>query len=204
MGTVSRKEENRLSLLNEGVRIMTVRGYHGTGVKELVDTVGIPKGSFYQYFVSKENFCAEAVDHYINPYIESLQQHIDNKPGDALAALRNYFAEQTVAAAANNFQGGCLLGNLLGEIGEAQATCHGSLRNAVERYCRQIQIAFELAQNENTVTQEITATEMSNTLFCAWQGALLRMKVEQSVWPLESCLESLLNNSFYCRFVPES
>ena len=177
---------------------MLAQGYHGTGVKELVDAVGIPKGSFYQYFESKEHFCALAVDHYIDPYISSLKIHVEQQTGNALGAIQSYFMEQASKAASDNYQGGCLLGNLLGEVGEGQETCHQALKSAVNRYCEQIQIAFQQAQIEGTVSQRIEAKEMANILFCAWQGALLRAKVERSTWPLDACLKSLLEDSF-CR-----
>jgi TetR/AcrR family transcriptional repressor of nem operon len=196
MKALSRKETNRLSLLDEGVRIMTAQGYHGTGVKELVESVGVPKGSFYQYFDSKEHFCALSVKHYIDPYITSLRQHVENGPGDALSALRAYFKEQTSEAATRDFQGGCLLGNLLGEVGESHGACYEALKSAVDRYCKEIQNAFELAQSEGTIVQSTDAKEMSNTLFCAWQGALLRMKVERSTWPLDACLKTLLDEKY--------
>lgn len=171
---------------------MTAQGYHGTGVKELVETVGVPKGSFYQYFDSKEHFCALAVTHYINPYINSLRLHMEASSGDALGAISAYFEEQAIEAAARDFKGGCLLGNLIGEVGESHEICYQALKSAVNRYCNEIQHAFELAQHEGSVTKLISAKELSDTLFCAWQGALLRMKVERSAWPLELCLKTLL------------
>lgn len=198
MKAASRKETNRLSLLDEGVRIMTAQGYHGTGVKELVEAVGVPKGSFYQYFDSKEHFCALSVQHYIDPYITSLRHHVEGAPGDALSALRAYFKAQTSEAAARDFRGGCLLGNLLGEVGESHGACYQALKSAVNRYCKELQNAFELAQSEGTILQGRDANEMSNTLFCAWQGALLRMKVERSIWPLEACLKTLLDEKYCC------
>ena len=39
------------------------QGYHGTGLQELVQRVGVPKGSFYNYFESKEAFRAGVVRH---------------------------------------------------------------------------------------------------------------------------------------------
>ena len=196
MNAVNRKETNRLKLLDEGVRIMTSQGYHSTGVKELVDSVGVPKGSFYQYFDSKEHFCALAVNHYIEPYISSLKQYMEKSPGSALGALRAYFEEQTRLAVDQDFQGGCLLGNLLGEVSESHDTCHLALKSAVNRYCKQIEIALESAQLEGTIINTASANELAHTLFCAWQGALLRMKVERSAWPLEACLKTLLDGSF--------
>ena len=59
-------------MLNQGLGLLMQQGYHGMGLKEILDAVQIPKGSFYNYFGSKENFAAETIEHYIDPYLELL------------------------------------------------------------------------------------------------------------------------------------
>ncbi|HEX8874632.1 MAG TPA: TetR/AcrR family transcriptional regulator, partial [Nitrosospira sp.] len=63
----AKKEFNRENLLNEGVVLLREQGYHGTGLQEILDAVNIPKGSFYNYFDSKEDFGAEVIQHYTDP-----------------------------------------------------------------------------------------------------------------------------------------
>ncbi len=71
----TKKELNRENLLNQGVSMLMGQGYHGTGLQEILDAVNIPKGSFYNYFGSKENFGAEVIQHYIDPFIAQLTTH---------------------------------------------------------------------------------------------------------------------------------
>jgi TetR/AcrR family transcriptional repressor of nem operon len=94
------------------------------------------------------------------------------------------------------FKGGCLLGNLLGEIGDTHETCLAALREAVHRYRDTLERALAKAQQEGTVRQDLPASAMADLLADGWQGALLRMKVEQSVRPLESLIEHLLGGYF--------
>lgn len=51
-------------LLEAGVALFAEMGYHGTGVKDIVERAGVPKGSFYSYFDSKEAFGAAILRHY--------------------------------------------------------------------------------------------------------------------------------------------
>jgi TetR/AcrR family transcriptional repressor of nem operon len=69
-------KELREKLLDQGVALLMEQGYHGTGLQELVRNVGVPKGSFYNYFPSKEAFSAEVVKHYIEPFIRQLDGHL--------------------------------------------------------------------------------------------------------------------------------
>ena len=46
----------REKILATGQRIIAGKGFSGVGINEILATVGVPKGSFYHYFGSKEAF----------------------------------------------------------------------------------------------------------------------------------------------------
>jgi len=191
-----KKRINKENLLAQGVQLLMRQGYHGTGLKEILDAVQIPKGSFYNYFTSKENYAAEVIQHYIDPFIIQLDQHL-NTPGlDALSALKRYFDELINELEKSRFQGGCLLGNLMGEIGDTSDICQKSLQFAVHKYRDFLALGLKKAQAEGTVRTDKSAEDLADLLTNAWQGALLRMKVEQSVEPLKQCCRDLLDDYF--------
>lgn len=190
------KQIKRKILLDQGVQMLMAQGYHGTGLKVLLDIVNIPKGSFYSYFGSKEEFAAEAITHYIEPFIQRLNEHLLNPQLDGLAALKRYYAELILEVEQGDYKGGCLLGNLMGEIGDTSELCKHSLTVAIERYKLLQQKALLRAQQEGTVRKDRTAESMANLLVNNWQGALLRMKIEQSVQPLQEFCDTLLSDYF--------
>jgi TetR/AcrR family transcriptional regulator, transcriptional repressor for nem operon len=193
------KSINRDNLLKQGVFLLMGQGYHGTGLKEILDAVQIPKGSFYNYFGSKEKFGAEIIQYYIEPFIQQLNIHLQNSEADALSALRLYFDELIKELASQNYQGGCLLGNLMGEIGDTSEICRKSLQSAVKRYRDLLQSGLEQAQQQGTVRTDKSARKMADLLVNAWQGALLRMKIEKSAEPLIECCQDLLDDYFLSR-----
>jgi TetR/AcrR family transcriptional regulator, transcriptional repressor for nem operon len=190
------KQLKREQLLDQGVSLLMAQGYHGTGLKEILDIVKIPKGSFYHYFESKEAFGAEVVTHYIEPFIVQLAGHLNNSELDALTALNRYFAELINELSQGDFKGGCLLGNLMGEIGDTSDICRISLKQAVRRYRDLLAKGLAKAQAEGTVRTDKTAERLADLLTNAWQGALLRMKIEQSVAPIQECCDDLLGDYF--------
>ncbi|MBU2570022.1 MAG: TetR/AcrR family transcriptional regulator [Gammaproteobacteria bacterium] len=193
---ISQKQINRDNLLNQGVKLLMEQGYHGTGLKEILDAVKIPKGSFYNYFGSKENFGAEVIQHYIEPFIKQLDTYLEHSNGDALSALKRYYRDLIAETEKQNFKGGCLLGNLMGEIGDTSKICQKALQSAVTRYRNIMRSALAQAQQQGTVRSDLTAEEMADLLLNTWQGALLRMKIEQSSEPLKQCCRSLLEGYF--------
>lgn len=190
------KHTNKEKLLTHGVQLLMTQGYHGTGLQKILDSVQIPKGSFYNYFPSKEQFAAEAIQHYLNPFISQLHDHLQNPELDALSALNCYFAQLIKELEHGDFKGGCLLGNLMGEIGDTSELCRQSLQQAVARYQQLLAIAFKTAQAEGTVRIDKPADDMADLLLNSWQGALLRMKIEQSAKPLKQCCADLLGDYF--------
>jgi TetR/AcrR family transcriptional repressor of nem operon len=175
-------KELRDRLLEKGVALLMEQGYHGTGLQEIVKSVGVPKGSFYNYFESKEAFSAAVVEFYIEPFIAQLDRHLQRR--DAASALRSYFDELIEETERRDFKGGCLLGNLIGEIGDTSDVCHASLRRAVHRYRDKLREGISRGQEDGSFRTDLDARDMADLLVDFWQGALLRMKIEKSVRPL--------------------
>lgn len=196
MSKPSKKELNRDSLLNQGVVFFMNQGYHGTGLQEILDAVNVPKGSFYNYFSSKEEFGAAVIQHYIEPFISRLSTHLQQSGSDALGALRRYFDELIVELEENQFKGGCLLGSLMGEIGSTSDICQQSLQSAIARYRDLLQSGLAQAQQQGSVRSDKSAEEMADLLINTWQGALLRMQIEKSSAPVKQCCHDLLNDFF--------
>jgi TetR/AcrR family transcriptional regulator, transcriptional repressor for nem operon len=190
------KQINKENLLNQGIVLLMQQGYHGTGLKEILDSVNIPKGSFYNYFGSKENFAVEVIQHYINPFIEQLNSHLQNPYIDALTALQRYFNESILELEKTQYQNGCLLGNLMGELGTSNEMCRLALQHTLQRYRDLLATGIARAQEEGTVRIDRTASELADLLLNSWQGALLRMKIDQSSLPLRQCCQELLNGFF--------
>jgi TetR/AcrR family transcriptional regulator, transcriptional repressor for nem operon len=191
-----KKQINKENLLAQGVQLLIQQGYHGTGLKEILDAVQIPKGSFYNYFPSKESFAAEVIQHYIAPFVAQLDKHLNNPDTDALTAINNYFNELIIELENAGFKGGCLLGNLMGEIGDTSELCQQSLQLAVQRYSDLLATGLKKAQMEGSIRIDKSADDMADLLVNTWQGALLRMKIEQSSEPLKQCCYDLLDDYF--------
>ncbi len=193
---MKQKQINKHNLLDEGVALLMRQGYHGTGLKEILDAVNIPKGSFYNYFGSKENFAAEVIVHYITPYLNQLNQYLNESEGNAVAALNRYIEESIAELERTDFTGGCLLGNLMGELSDTSDLCRMALQNALNDYRNVWEEGLRRGQKEKRIRADKSANEMADLWVNAWQGALLRMKIEQSTEPLKQCYSQLLGDFF--------
>ena len=84
----------------------------------------------------------------------------------------------------------------MGEVGDTSEICRAALQTALNRYRDVWEIGLSRAQSEGSIRPDKTAREMADLWVNAWQGALLRMKIEQSIAPLKQCQQELLGDFF--------
>jgi len=187
-------EKTRQRLLDEGVSAFLQQGYHGTGLKEVLDRVNVPKGSFYNYFDSKEEFAAAAIRHYADCFAEKMQRAINEAP-DPYAGLHRFFESLMTEFEAAGFVGGCLIANLGGEL-EGSEVCRDTLATAFRDWRDGVAEALRKSQQLGLVRTDMDASELANLLTEAWEGAVIRMKIERSLDPLRRVIARLLDDYF--------
>lgn len=187
-------DDARKRLLEEGAAAFLEHGYHGTGLKEVLDRVGVPKGSFYNYFPSKEAFGAAAIGHYADCLAAKLANALAGAP-DPLTGLRRFFEGLMTEFEAAGYVGGCLVANLGGEL-EGSDLCREALADAFAGWRDGVRDALRRAQEAGSVRADRDAGELADLLIEAWEGAVIRMKIERSLRPLRQCLQRLLEDYF--------
>ena len=179
-----RSQDTRERLLDEGVRVLIEQGYHGTGIKEIVDRVGVPKGSFYNYFESKEHFGAEVIRRYAAELLGRMDGALKLADEDALEALRRYFRAATELYEQHGTHEGCLLCNLGAEVSGSSALCREAVAEAFNAEQQRLARVLHQGQMAGQIRDDIPAAALAYALIDAWNGALIRMKSEWSVQPL--------------------
>ena len=194
MARPRRSHSTRERLLDEGIASLLRDGYHGTGLKALLDRAEVPKGSFYNYFESKEDFAVAAIERYAACLADELAAALGDAP-DALSGLRAFFQSQMDAFVAAGFVGGCLVANLGSEL-EGNDACREVLSTSMQGFRDGLLGAIGVAQSEGALRADLDPTAMADLLVATWEGAVIRMKIERSLEPLERCLAQLLDGYF--------
>ena len=163
------------------------KGYNGCGVQDLVQAAGVPKGSFYNHFDSKEALGAEIVELYFEQRRQIPILHDTSLP--AVERLRGYFQVLSDSVVARGFSGGCLIGNFSAELSDQSPPVRARLISIWDRWTVDIGTIVELAQAEGAVARDIDATSLAGFLLNAWEGAVLRAKVDRDRAPLDLFME---------------
>ena len=192
MSRPKRNQHIREQLLNQGVSIFISQGYHGTGIKEILDRVKVPKGSFYNYFESKEHFGAEVIKQYTKKILANMDSWLSDPDKDAFEALKQFFDAEILRH--QGVREGCLIGNLGAELGDSSELCRQAMVESAEFMQQRFVRVLQAAQKQGTVRNDLAAEELAGILFNAYEGALLRMQIEKSVEPLQQFTQLMLNN----------
>ena len=188
MARPRRSDKTRERLLEEGVRLFSHVGFHGTGLKAILDKVGVPKGSFYNYFASKDAFVEEVARKYIATLLGAYDRVIAGSSQGALSTLRTMLGFM-VDMLEGRFGPGCLLGNLAGEIGSSHPQQREVLLECFNLWLARLERHIAAAQEEGSVRKDLPAKELAEYFWNAWEGSLLAMKMQQSTAPVRQCLE---------------
>jgi TetR/AcrR family transcriptional repressor of nem operon len=191
--------DTRATLLETGLKLFADQGYNGTGIKEIVDAAGVPKGSFYNYFKSKEDFGAEVISHYADGFAEKWSASLADGPQPPLAALQNSYEQIIRYHEQCAVKSGCLLGNFAAEMSESSELCRLTLQQVLSGWHKRFSSYLRKAQADGSVRTDLSAEQLTDFFWNAWEGALLRMKIERSTAPVRACVDLMFNDFFLPR-----
>lgn len=178
------KIDTRDKLLQAGLEMLHRQGFNATGVQEITEAAGVPKGSFYNHFESKDLLAVEIVKAYAARNAEKRKQLVEGA-GAPLVRLRRYFESLNQIGEATKFSRGCLLGNFATELSAQSEAVRAGVRTAFEEWTTLVASVITEAQRDGTVARDVPARTLAAFLINAWEGAVIRSKVEKSGAPLD-------------------
>jgi TetR/AcrR family transcriptional regulator, transcriptional repressor for nem operon len=178
----------REQLLSAGVETLHRRGFNATSVQDITDAAGAPKGSFYNHFESKEALAVEAVRAYRERGRKRLAI-LQERKLPPLRRLRKYFESMNAAVVEAGFSAGCLLGNFGAELSGQSPLVREQVAEAFDRWSEAIAAVIAEAQKDRSVSRALPPKALAEFVIHAWEGAMVRAKVEKDKAPLEQFLK---------------
>ncbi len=175
-------------LLEHGMNMLLRHGYHDLGITALLDAVGVPKGSFYHHFQSKEEFALQAIDWYMRDVHAGLDACLGDVTLTPLDRVRRFFelSEQ-------KYRGDGYLGCLLGGLGQELSGVSDVFRRKVEDCFASIAVRIAACLDEAIKCRQLapgtSSRAMADLLINCWEGAALRCRIRRDPQPLRDMLE---------------
>ena len=177
------KRNTREILVNEGVNAFLARGYEGIGIQQILAAVGVPKGSFYNHFDSKEAFALEVLDAYDRRYVQFVEAYMSGTDAP-LTRLRSYFAALEAEMSDAGTSAGCLYGVLSQTSAPYSELLRKRLKKAFSAWRENLSRLLNEAQNCGQLSKNVNIASLPDAIIDAYEGALLRMRAEGDIEPI--------------------
>ncbi len=176
--------ETRKQLIRSGLIFLTERGYSSAGINEIIAHAGVPKGCFYHYFRSKEDFGDHLIEAYQSYFSEKLGRFFQDETRSPIERLEAFIEDATSGMAKHHFTRGCLVGNLGQEMGTLPEDFRCKLVSIFQDWQNRTEDCIRLAQTVGQIGNHHDPKERAALFWIGWEGAVLRAKLERSPRPL--------------------
>lgn len=197
-------EETRQRVLEKGASLIRKYGFNNTGINEVLKAAGVPKGSFYYYFESKEDFGLQLIE-YLHKGIRkgfygylAEEDYGDTQPLERLRQFFDYFRKTFTS---EDEKCGCPIGNISQELAATNPRFREKLDEVFNDVVAPVSICLARAVEAGELPEETDALELAEFIVNSWQGALIFVKVRDGGRPLE-LFEKYIFDVLLPRFAP--
>lgn len=186
------REETQQALLRAGTEAMTSHGFTASGLDQILKSVGVPKGSFYYYFSSKEAWGMAVLEWYDAFFRRMLEKHLNNTARPPLSRLADFVDQACAGMAKYQFTRGCLVGNLGQEGPLLSADFCARLEAVLQGWQALVEQTLQAARDDGTLAPGADCAQLAAFFWIGWEGAVLRARLTRSEDPMRLFLAGFL------------
>jgi TetR/AcrR family transcriptional repressor of nem operon len=176
------RQSMREEIVDAAIDQFHTYGFNAAGVKDITDAAGVPKGSFYNHFESKEALAVIALERYgsTRRLAELAETSVP-----ALRRLREHFAFLREENESRDYTRGCLIGDFGNEISDHSPVIREAVEASLRTWAAAIAGAIADGQREGTIRASIDPNITARFIIAAWEGSLTTMRAERTSTALD-------------------
>lgn len=173
-------KHNKEDIVLAGSQLFRKQGYHNVGINDILKSCKIPKGSFYNFFESKEDFAVQVIEQYSQDSIKYVSSLLGKKSSSPLARVKGMYKQMIQDNISEGCSQGCLIGNLSVELGGTHDRLSAHANEKFMELVNVIGSVLEEAQKKEEISTDQDPYELAEYLHSGFFGALTRMKVNRN------------------------
>lgn len=178
----------RETILATGQRIMGAKGFSAVGLNEVLSAAGVPKGSFYHYFASKEAFGEALLEDYFSAYLADMDR-IFRQPGQTKAEqLAVYFRAWQDSQSFEDCQGKCLAVKLGAEVADLSEPMRAALQRGTTGITDRLARAIAAGLADGSVATREPPEAVARSLYQLWLGTSIMVKIARTSSPFDDAV----------------
>lgn len=185
---IQESSDVRAKILDTGQRIMGGKGFSAVGLNEVLTAAGVPKGSFYHYFGSKDAFGEALLEDYFEDYLAEMDRTLRQAGGPVSARLENYFQAWRDNQSFHDCQGKCLAVKLGAEVADLSEVMRASLKRGTTGIIRYLAEAIDAGVADGSLSIDEPAADVAQSLYQLWLGASVMVKIVRNTEPFDKAM----------------
>ena len=169
--------EVRDHIVAVGQRIMGGKGFSAVGLNEILTTAGVPKGSFYYYFASKDAFGVALLEKYFQDYIAELDQTLGQAGVTMADGLVSYFDRWRSNQLLADCHGKCLVVKMGAEVADLSEPMRLALKAGTAGIVARLASAIERGKADGSLSVDGEPGAVAESLYQLWLGASVMAKI---------------------------
>ncbi|MBL1110877.1 TetR/AcrR family transcriptional regulator [Streptomyces sp. 110] len=186
MPATVRSSGTRRNILDTAQRIMAHKGYSAVGINEVLKEAGVPKGSFYHYFTSKDAFGEALLKSYFADYVADMDRILAPSGRSAAERLMAYWQQWRETQSFDHCQGKCLAVKLSAEVADLSEPMRLSLKEGTDAVVDRIARAIADGLKDGSLSIDGTPRDVARPLYDLWLGASVMAKIHRSLAPIDT------------------
>jgi len=188
-----KQKHNINKILENGLELIREKGYHNTGIDDILKVNQIPKGSFYNFFKSKEEFSIRALQRYTNQQTKWVEEILSNKSRTAFERLQYLYIKLIAGNLEENCRKGCLVGNMTQEMGGLSEAISKQADKSLQGITAIIASCIQEGQEAGEIRSDYSAGDLAEYLHNSFYGFLLRAKASRHSKHFDIFMEMVFN-----------
>jgi TetR/AcrR family transcriptional repressor of nem operon len=176
---------NKDDIVQIGLDLVLSKGFNATGVETILKQAKVPKGSFYNFFTSKEDFALAIIDKFVADQVEVFIPIFSDESLPPLTRVKKSFEALLKQFESNDCSQGCLIGNLGQEMADHFESVRQRLEESLQEWTGAISTLLRQAQQAKAIPADLDTLMLAENLISSFQGALLRAKVKKKPEPVK-------------------
>ncbi|WP_371667029.1 TetR/AcrR family transcriptional regulator [Streptomyces sp. NBC_00289] len=186
MPATARTADTRGDILDAAQRIMAHKGYSAVGINEVLAEVGVPKGSFYHYFVSKDAFGEALLRRYFDEYVADMDRVFARSGQSAAERLTAYWGQWRETQSLDDCQGKCLAVKLGAEVSDLSEPMRLALKAGTDAIVERLERTIADGLIDGSIAIDSDPRSTAQALYGMWLGASVMAKIQRSPAPLDT------------------
>lgn len=183
--------ETKDRILSVGIDLFSKKGYHNVGLKEILKKAEVPKGSFYYYFESKEDFGVQVINTYSSQGLVKFQRALEDETMSPKNRIIGFYTNMREHYLQKECKEGCLMGNSSNELSDLSESFSYAIAHGFNLWQSTLEKCIAEGQDAGEITENFESRMLASFVLNSWEGALLRMKSEKTVEPLKDFIAGL-------------